>query len=67
MSIKDKGYVTQSPFNECKWLLHRKISADETLNQGPVALLLRRQYEFPFGINIFIFFFIFHTLIYASE
>ena len=32
------------------------ISADshsgETLNRGPLALLLRRQYEFPFGINI---------------
>ena len=26
--------------------------SDETLNQGPLALLLRRQYEFPFGINI---------------
>ena len=24
----------------------------ETLNRGPLALLLRRQYEFPFGINI---------------
>ena len=32
------------------------ISADspsgETLNWGPLALLLRRQYEFPFGIDI---------------
>ena len=26
--------------------------SDETLNQGPLALLLLRQYEFPFGINI---------------
>ena len=26
--------------------------SDETLNRGPLALLLRRQYEFPFGINI---------------
>ena len=25
---------------------------DKTLNRGPLALLLRRQYEFPFGINI---------------
>ena len=25
--------------------------SDETLNRGPLALLLRRQYEFPFGIN----------------
>ena len=34
---------------------------DETLNQGPLALLLQRQYEFPFRINIvkFSFFFIF--------
>ena len=26
--------------------------SDETLNRGPLALLLRRQYEFPFGIDI---------------
>ena len=26
--------------------------SDETLNRGPPALLLRRQYEFPFGIII---------------
>ena len=26
--------------------------SDETLNRGPLALLLRRQYEFSFGINI---------------
>ena len=26
--------------------------SDETLNRGPLALLLRRQYEFPFGINV---------------
>ena len=27
--------------------------SDETFkNQGPLALLLRRQYEFPFGINL---------------
>ena len=26
--------------------------SDETLNRGPLALLLRQQYEFPFGINI---------------
>ena len=26
--------------------------SDETLNRGPLALLLWRQYEFPFGINI---------------
>ena len=35
---------------------------DEILNRGPLALLLRRQYEFPFGIKysaIFIFIFIF--------
>ena len=25
---------------------------DETLNRGPLALLLRQQYEFPFGIII---------------
>ena len=26
--------------------------SDETLNQSPLALLLRQQYEFPFGIDI---------------
>ena len=31
-------------------------TSDEILNQGPLALLLRRQYEFSFGINIFSFF-----------
>ena len=38
---------------------------DETLNRDPLALLLRRQYEFPFGINIvqflIFFFFIFNV------
>ena len=37
--------------------------SDETLNRGPLALLLRRQYEFPFDITIvqfsFLFFFVF--------
>ena len=42
--------------------------SDETLNRGPLALLLRRQYEFPFGINIVqfsIFFFRKHVLIFS--
>ena len=35
--------------------------SDETLNRGPLALLLRRQYEFPYGIDIVQFsFFFFH-------
>ena len=37
-------------------LISMSISADspsdETLNRGPLALLLRRQYEFLLGINI---------------
>ena len=39
---------------------------DETLNRGPLALLLRRQYEFPFGIDIvqFSFFFFYSLLMY---
>ena len=36
--------------------------SDETLNWGPQALLLWRQYEFPFGINI-VQFWIFQMLI----
>ena len=34
--------------------------SDETLNRGPMALLLRRQYEFPFGVNIVQFSFSFN-------
>ena len=34
----------------------------ETLNRGPLALLLRRQYEFPFEINIVQFSFSFFRL-----
>ena len=54
----------------CTWVGDRSgmsISADntsdETLNRGPLALLLRRQYEFPFGITTLqftIFFLFFH-------
>ena len=37
--------------------------SDETLNRGPLALLLMRQYEFPSGIDIvqFSFFFEFSS------
>ena len=34
--------------------------SDETLNRGPMALLLRRQYEFPLGIDIVQFSFSFN-------
>ena len=54
----------------CTWMGDRcgmSISADspldETLNRGPLALLLRRQYEFPFGINIVQFSFFFSMLL----
>ena len=33
--------------------------SDETLNRGPLSLLLWRQYEFHFGINLVQFSFIF--------
>ena len=36
-------------------------SSYETLNRGPLMLLLRRQYESPFGIDIVLFFF--HSLV----
>ena len=29
--------------------------SDETLNRGTLALLLRRQYKFPFGISAIFF------------
>ena len=32
--------------------------SDETLNRGPLALLLQREYEFPFGLmGLVVFFF----------
>ena len=40
--------------------------SDETLNRGTLALLLRRQYEFPFGINKVQFSFFFQLLIENS-
>ena len=48
----------------CTWMGDRSgmsISADspsdEILNRGPLALLLRRQFEFPFEIDMLQFFF----------
>ena len=47
------------PLLVCIWMGDRSgmsISvdshSDETLNRGPLALLLRQQYEFPFWIKI---------------
>ena len=39
---------------------------DETLNQGPLALLLRQQYEFPSGIEIVQFSFFFKSMLKFS-
>ena len=57
----------------CTWIGDRSgmsISADspldETLNRGPLALLLRQQYEFPFGINIVQFSFSFFFILYSE-
>ena len=43
----------------CTWMGDRSIMSisadspsDEILNRGHLTLLLRQQYEFPFGINI---------------
>ena len=38
--------------DRCGMSISTDISSDETLNRGPLALLLRRQYEFSFGIDI---------------
>ena len=48
--------------DRCGMSISADSPSDETLNRGPLALLLRRQYEFPFGINIvqFSIFFNFH-------
>ena len=39
----------------CGMSISADSPSDETLNRGPLALLLRRQYEFPYGINIVLF------------
>ena len=38
--------------DRCGMSISADSPSDETLNRGPLALLLRRQYEFPFGIKI---------------
>ena len=44
---------SSSKFTYSPWhIVIKTYETDETLNRGPLALLLRRQYEFPFGINI---------------
>ena len=47
--------------DRCGMSISADSPSDETLNRGPLALLLRRQYEyeFPFGINIVQFSFFF--------
>ena len=57
----------------CTWVVDRSgmsifadIPSDETLNRGPLALLLRRQYEFSFLINIVQFFNFFKFSIFCS-
>ena len=50
--------------DRCGMSISADSPSDETLNRGPLALLLRRQYEFPFGINIVQFsFFIFISMV----
>ena len=51
--------VKQHRHRVCTWMGHRismSISvdspSDETLNRGPLALLLRRQLEIPYEISI---------------
>ena len=38
--------------DRCGMSISADSPSDETLNRGTLGLLLRRQYEFPFGINI---------------
>ena len=38
--------------DRCAMSISADSPSDETLNRGPLALLLRRQYEFPFDIDI---------------
>ena len=37
--------------DRCGMSISADSPSDDTLNRGPLALLLRQQYEFPFGID----------------
>ena len=45
--------------DRCSMSISADSHSDETLNRGPLALLLRRQNEFPSEINTMQFFFFF--------
>ena len=47
--------------DRCSMSVSADSPSDETLNRGPLALLLRRQYEFPFGIILVQFSFFFQS------
>ena len=53
--------------DRCSMSISADSPSDETLNRGPLALLVRRQYEFPFGINIVQFSFFFSFSIYTER
>ena len=42
----------QCIYGACFFSMSADSPSDEILNRGHLALLLRRQYEFPLGINI---------------
>ena len=50
----------------CGMSISADSPSDKTLNGGPLALLLRRQYEFPFGINIVQFSFFLSSACFKS-
>ena len=52
--------------DRCGMSISADSPLDETLNLGPLALLLRRQYEFPFGINT-VQFSIFFSMYFRGE
>ena len=62
--IKGGGDQTNSSFGFTCFLVVEAVIVlrIETLNRGPLALLLQRQNEFPFGINIEQFSFSFFKL-----
>ena len=52
--------------DRCGMSISADSPSDETLNRGPLALLLQREYEFPFGINIVQFSFSFSSNLFHS-
>ena len=72
--LENKDTSTQLSVLVCTWMVDRcsmsiyaDSPSDETLNRDTLALLLRRQYEFSFRINIVQFSFFFFNMLKCSR